>query len=221
MNKHEFMSALGEALSVLPEEERRSVLQYYEDYFLDAEGESDEQIIKGLGEPHKIADDILREYRELQPHAGSHSAGNRSAGSRSVPRPPHPPRWKGVNPWLLAALVLLAIPFGVPLVAGSFGVLVGLIATTGGLLLSVGIVLLVLPATLLFTGVTLLGFSLVQWGTPASAIVTIGLGLICLSLGGLLAILIIKLCKLFLPPLVQGVVSFGRWLAARLRGAPR
>lgn len=74
MNKQQFLSALRRALSGLPDAERDNVMQYYEDYFLDAEGESEEEIIRGLGNPQKIADDILREYRELQPHANPQGA---------------------------------------------------------------------------------------------------------------------------------------------------
>lgn len=212
MNKREFLSALGQALSGLPEEERRSVLQYYEDYFLDAEGEGDAQIIEGLGQPHNIADDILREYRELQPHPG------KAAGEGSAPRPP---RWKGINPWLLAALVLLAIPIGVPLAAGLFGLIAGLAAAAVAIVLSAFLLVFLLPAVLLITGVALLGASFVQWGMPASAVMTIGIGLACLSLGGLSAILLVKLCKLFIPPIIHGLVAFVRWLIDKLRGVLR
>ena len=59
MTKQEFFAALRRALSGLPLEERDNVLKYYEDYFLDAEGESEDEIIRGLGDPQKIADDIL------------------------------------------------------------------------------------------------------------------------------------------------------------------
>lgn len=74
MKKQEFFDALRRALSGLPMDERDNVMQYYEDYFLDAEGESEEEIIRGLGDPQKIADDILREYRELQPRPGAADA---------------------------------------------------------------------------------------------------------------------------------------------------
>lgn len=212
MNKREFLSALGQALSGLPEEERRSILQYYEDYFLDAEGESEEQIIKSLGQPHHIADDILREYRELQPHPAQTTGGHAAR---------RPFVLKGMNPWLLALLVLVAIPFGVPLIIGLLGVAVGLVAAVAAMLLSVFLVLLALPAALLITGTALLGFSFTQWAMPASAVLTIGAGLVCLALGGLGAIAFVRLCQLFLPSLVQGLVTFAHWVFDRLRGVPR
>ena len=83
MNKQQFLSALRRALSGLPDAECDNVMQYYEDYFLDAEGESEEEIICGLGNPQKIADDILREYRELQPHANPQVRRPRRAGGRA------------------------------------------------------------------------------------------------------------------------------------------
>ena len=188
MKKQEFFDALRRALSGLPMDERDNVMQYYEDYFLDAEGESEEEIIRGLGDPQKIADDILREYRELQPRPGA-------ADAQASPR-----RRRGISPWLLLVLVLLAIPIGVPLA---------------------GVVLIALPAALLAIGAALIVFSFLLWGAPASAVMTLGGGLTCLSLGGLAALLFLKLCRLFVPPLFRGLVAVLRWPIDKLRGVIR
>ena len=212
MNKREFLSALRQALSGLPAEERQSVLQYYEDYFLDAEGESDEDIIKSLGEPSKIAQDILLEYRELQPHKGRPSQEDIPHNTR---------RWKGINPWLLAALVLLAIPIGLPLTAGFAALIVGLVSAVVAIALSAALVVLMIPAVLLIVGIALLGASFVSWYSPASAVMAIGTGLVCLSLGALSAILLLRLCKRCIPPIVRGIVALFRWPLDKLRGILR
>lgn len=199
MKKQEFLAALRQALSGLPPEERDNVMQYYEDYFLDAEGESEEEVIRGLGDPQKIADDILREYRELQPHA-------EPARTR-----------KGISPWLLLVLVLIAIPIGVPLLAVLAGVVLTVLAVLGAVLVG----LLCVPAVLLAAGAALTIFSFVLWGAPASAVMTLGGGFVLLALGGLAALLLVKLCRLFLPPVFRGIVSILRWPVDKLRGALR
>ncbi|MBS7225611.1 MAG: DUF1700 domain-containing protein [Clostridiaceae bacterium] len=209
MNKQQFLSALRQALSGLPDAERDNVMQYYEDYFLDAEGESEEEIIRGLGNPQKIADDILREYRELQPHANPQ-------GAQTPPR-----RWKGINPWLLAVLVVLAIPIGIPLAGGllaaAAGILLAGITAIGAVLTA----LIAVPTALIFAGAALSVFSLFLWFAPPSAVMTLGVGLFLLSLGVLLALLVVKLCRLFLPPVFRGIVAILRWPIDKLRGALR
>ena len=65
MNRADYMAALRRALSVLPEEERANALRYYEEYFDDAGPENEAKAIEELGEPAKVAAQILADYREL------------------------------------------------------------------------------------------------------------------------------------------------------------
>ena len=213
MNRNEYMAALRRALSVLPEEERASALRYYEEYFDDAGPENEQRVIADLGAPEKVAEQILADYRELTavPHQG---AGGTAA------KPNH--RRRGVPPWLLVVLVLLAIPVGVPLIGG---LAIGAVGTVAGLLIAAVAVVLafvvVLPLTLLVAGVALCGFSFALWGAPASAVTTLGCGLALFALGVLVTLLIIKLCTLFVPPLVRGFVAIIRWFVDKLRGHTR
>lgn len=210
MNRTEYMAALRRALSVLPEEERASALRYYEEYFDDAGPENEAKVIADLGAPDKVAAQILSDYREVA----------------SVPQPDgtvpnSKPRRRGINPWLLLVLVLLAIPVGIPLV----GVLIGVIATLFGVLLSVVLVVLafvvVVPLCLLAAGVILCGISFVLWGMPASAVMTLGCGLALFALGILVSLLMIKLCTLFVPPLFRAFVAVLRWPIDKIRSRTR
>ena len=213
MNRNEYMAALRRALSVLPEEERASALRYYEEYFDDAGPENEQRVIADLGAPETVAEQILADYRELTavPHQG---AGGTAA------KPNH--RRRGVPPWLLVVLVLLAIPVGIPLVGG---LAIGAAGAGAGLLVAAVAVVLafvvVLPLTLLVAGVALCGFSFALWGAPASAVTTLGCGLALFALGVLVTLLIIKLCTLFVPPLVRGFVAIIRWFVDKLRGRTR
>ena len=212
MNRNEYMAALRRALSALPEEERASALRYYEEYFDDAGPENEQQVISDLGAPEKVAEQILADYRELTavPHQGA-------GGASGKPKR----RWRGVPPWLLIVLVLLAIPVGLPLL----GVLVGVIGAIAGILLAAVaiaiVVVVIIPLTLLITGVILCGFSFALWGIPASAVTTLGCGLALFALGVLVTLLMIKLCTLFVPPLFRGFVTIIRWPFDKLRGRTR
>lgn len=213
MNRNEYMAALRRALSVLPEEERASALRYYEEYFDDAGPENEQRVIADLGAPETVAEQILADYRELT------AVPQQDAGSTAA-KPNH--RRRGVPPWLLVVLVLLAIPVGVPLIGG---LAIGAVGTVAGLLIAAVAVVLafvvVLPLTLLVAGVALCGFSFALWGAPASAVTTLGCGLALFALGVLVTLLIIKLCTLFVPPLVRGFVAIIRWFVDKLRGRTR
>ena len=120
MNRADYMAALRRALSVLPEEERANALRYYEEYFDDAGPENEAKAIEELGEPAKVAAQILADYRELT--AVPHTQPIKEKR-----------RWRGISPLLLIVLVLLAIPIGLPLVFGAgatvLGVLLAIVAT--------------------------------------------------------------------------------------------
>lgn len=212
MNRTEYMAALRRALSVLPEEERASALRYYEEYFDDAGPENEAKVIADLGAPEQVAAQILADYRELTavPPASD------GATARTAKR-----RWRGVSPWLLLVLVLLAIPVGIPLV----GVLIGVIGAVLGVLLSILLIvaafIIVVPLCLLAAGVVLCGLSFTLWGMPASAVMTLGCGLALFALGILVTLLMIKLCTLFVPPLFRLLVAILRWPIDKLRGRTR
>lgn len=212
MNRTEYMAALRRALSALPEEERASALRYYEEYFDDAGLENEQKVIADLGAPEKVAEQILADYREL-------TAVPPSSGS-AAPQPKKR-RWRGISPWLLVVLVLLALPMGIPLA----GVLIGVIATVFGVVLAIALVALafivLVPLGLLAAGVVLCGFSFTLWSIPASAVMTLGCGLALFALGILVSLLMIKLCILFVPPLFRLLVAILRWPIDKLRGRTR
>ncbi len=201
MNRIEFMGELREALSGLPEDERANALRYYEEYFDDAENE--EQAAQSLGDPRKVAEQILAEYRDLTiPPA--------------VAAPPKPKRRKGVSPWVLAVLVLLALPLGVPLAITLFAVLGTLLLVAVLVVATAGLVAVVIPLAALIVGGALIATSFVLWSSPASALLTLGAGLVAVTASILFILLLIKLCILFVPPIIRGLVAILRWPIDRL-----
>ncbi len=215
MNRNEYMAALRRALSVLPEEERANALRYYEEYFDDAGPENEQQAIAGLGDPQAVAAQILADYRELTAVPPRSDAPHAEAPHDT---PQAPKRgWRGINPWLLLALVVLAVPVGIPLVLTLGGVLLALLAAALCVVIAALIVIVAVPLCLCVGGIALIVFSCMLWLHPASALVTLGTGLACLAAGVLLGLLMIKLCTLFVPPVFRGFVAILRWPVDKLR----
>ena len=174
MNRADYMAALRRALSVLPEEERANALRYYEEYFDDAGPENEAKAIEELGEPAKVAAQILADYRELTavPHAQPIKEKR---------------RWRGISPLLLIVLVLLAIPIGLPLVFGAgatvLGVLLAIVVTVLAVIFAVLLILYGIPLALICGGAVIALLSCTLWATPANALDTLGNGLAAFAAG--------------------------------------
>ena len=56
MRRTEFLEELGRLLADLPEEERKAAILYYDDYLQDAGQENEQDVIRELGGPEKVAD---------------------------------------------------------------------------------------------------------------------------------------------------------------------
>jgi len=160
MNRNEYLAALRGALSGLPDEERASALRYYEEYLDDAGPENEARAIEELGSPQRVAAQILADYRELTTVPGAKNASQGENGSASSGQTTPKRGWRGINPWLLLVLVLLAIPIGVPLAAGVAGVIVSLLAAAVCIVLGVAVVAVALPLCLLLGGGALIVFFL-------------------------------------------------------------
>lgn len=64
MNRAQYMAQLSYLLQDMPDEERREVLQYYEDYFDEGGELQEELIIRTLGSPERLAAMIQDGVRE-------------------------------------------------------------------------------------------------------------------------------------------------------------
>ena len=62
MNRMEFMAELERLLADMPEDERQAAVQYYADYFADAGEENEQDVIRELGSPEKVAESIKADY---------------------------------------------------------------------------------------------------------------------------------------------------------------
>ena len=216
MNAYEYLQALRAALAVLPDDEIDSAMRYYEDYFLDAGDENAEKVIEQLGPPEQVAEAILRDYTGVARRRPERFEEEKAQTVDGVPlgRDGKPlTRKKGINPWMLACIVPLALIFG-PIAVAVIG---AIIVAVVGLIVGVAACVVAVPAATLIGGGALVLFSFLLWATPASALATLGAGLVVGAVGLLLVLLVIKLCILFVPPIIRGLVALIRWPIEKIR----
>lgn len=214
MNAYEYLQALRAALAVLPDDEIDSAMRYYEDYFLDAGDENAEKVIEQLGPPEQVAEAILRDYTGVARRRPERFEEEKAQTVNGVPLDRDgKPRKKGINPWMLACIVLLALIFGPVAVAVIGAIIVAVV----GLVIGIAACVVAVPAATLIGGGALVLFSFLLWATPASALATLGAGLTVGAVGLLLVLLVIKLCILFVPPIIRGLVALIRWPIEKLR----
>lgn len=113
---------------------------------------------------------------------------------------------RGAKIALIIILCFLAIPVGIPLIAGVFGVLVGVIAAVFGVFFAVGIVGIVLIVCGLM--VTFIGF-IKMMVVPGVGLLAGGIGLMMAALGLAALVCFIWLCGRVLP-------GFIRWITGLL-----
>ena len=233
MNAYEYLNALRRAFEVLPEDERESAIRYYEEYFLDAGPENEQQVIEELGAPEQVAQNIVNEYKEVARRAPSPDPAAEAEGAEAAPSAvPARPRsaWETLLV-LLGGLVLLCF-IGIPvlggLLAGAVGLAVGAVALLAGLGLMLVFVLAALPVAAVVAGVVLCAFSLALFfgGRAASGLLTLGAGVCLLALGCMMGFGCVRLCAACIPPLMRGVGwcveqcgRFFRWCARLARQA--
>lgn len=214
MNAYEYLQALRAALAVLPDDEIDSAMRYYEDYFLDAGDENAEKVIEQLGPPEQVAEAILHDYTGVARRRPERFEEEKAQTVNGVPLDRDgKPRKKGINPWMLACIVLLALIFGPVAVAVIGAIIIAVV----GLVIGIAACVVAVPAATLIGGGALVLFSFLLWATPASALATLGAGLTVGAVGLLLVLLVIKLCILFVPPIIRGLVALIRWPIEKIR----
>ena len=88
----------------------------------------------------------------------------------------------------------------------GFAVLAGIAA----LVIGAAACAIALPAAAVIGGGVLFVFSFLLWATPASALATLGMGLVLCAVG-----------VLFVPPIIRGLVAAIRWPIEKIRDCLR
>lgn len=212
MNRIEFMTELAALLQDVPVEERKEAMQYYNDYFDDA-GEEEKDVVKELGSPAKVAENIKKDLgiqTEIPSggaqntganHTGAQDARAQDNGTQNVGTQNVGTQEQSNHIWKIVLIVLVVI-FGIPLLlgigCGVLGLLAGIIATVFSVILTA--VLVVVSGVLaVVSGIALL------IAEPAVGLALIGGGLIAGVCGVIASVLLVKLCMIAFP-------AAGRWI---------
>lgn len=202
MNRIEFMTELAALLQDVPVEERKEAMQYYNDYFDDA-GEEEKDVVKELGSPAKVAENIKKDLgiqTEIPSggaqntganHTGAQDARAQDNGTQNVGTQNVGTQEQSNHIWKIVLIVLVVI-FGIPLLlgigCGVLGLLAGIIATVFSVILTA--VLVVVSGVLaVVSGIALL------IAEPAVGLALIGGGLIAGVCGVIASVLLVKLCR--------------------------
>ena len=220
MNRVEFMNQLKNLLWDIPECEREEALNYYDDYFDDAGAENETRVIEALGTPEKVAAIIKEGLKEEAKEQGEYSetgyTGSETLKKDEMISYENPKkktfadRVKGLGTGGMIIILILAIfalpilgPIGIGIISTIFGIMVAA-AVILSILAIVGIALIVAGACV-FSG-AIASFLI----TPAVGIMLLGLSMLLIGVGILIAILGIKVMTMVIPPVIRWFVKIVR-----------
>lgn len=191
MKKLEFINELGGALSVLPPEEVRPILDYYMEIIADRmeDGLTEEAAISSLGSIDELAKKLLAEHEaestDLQPVASEPFSSPEPVSAEAAPSSRRFPGWA-------LALAIVLSPLWLALFCTLIGVEVAVWAVLGSLAVAAGAMIL--------GGASGAVISLIAALNPLSLygrIFTSGMCLLCAGLGFLLLPFTVWLVRLF------------------------
>ena len=194
MNKIDFLKILNDSLTALPNDERESAVKYYEEFF--DEAESDQQALDNLGDPRKIAEQILIE-NNINPTQA------KSVSHKELAQPIQATGTTNNNNAILMIILLIATsPLWLSIAAVAFGLYISAIAIGFAVIIAFGAVALVC---------TIVGI-INLFIFPPAGLISLGAGLIATALLILICIPLVKSCWKFSVWLVNVTVNFFRKL---------
>lgn len=192
MDKSRYLVDLEDYLTGLSEEEKRNVLQYYDEYISDAGLETREEIEKELGSPRQLSRMILADesIKKSEKEAQGGKFASPQSNSKMI--------------WLIL-LAIITSPFTL---AVGFFALVFLIII-GGILLGLAITLVVMiAAAIVATGLALYAGLGLLFSAPFVGLFYVGIALTGAAVVMIMVPLLYWLCS----ALIQGIANFSRFV---------
>ena len=194
MNKEQFLKELEDLLQDIDATEGEEALNYYRDYFEDAGSEHEQEIIKELESPKKVAQTI-KEGLGVEEHHRVDDESKESYYNEKNTR-----ILKGIIAVLIVLLILPTVGGIGGLIAGAIGLFIGIVCVgifgTFGLLCAV--VALAVVAVRLFID-----------GLIAGGLICLGIGLLLVSLSYLTSLMTVSLFK-YLPQAFKAMLDLGK-----------
>lgn len=205
MNKLEFLERLEKLLADIPYTERREALNYYTEYFEDAD-KDEEEVIRTLGSPEEVAHNIReesagKELTESVAVKGVQEGGDRANDTNAEENN----KKSGLEGWQIALIIIgvvVTVPIWGGLVSGLLGGILGIVAGIFGIILALAVV----AVALFVTAVVVFVFSLTKLlVTPLGSLFSMGLSLLLLGISMLCLIASWKLMTVLLPAIWKGL----------------
>lgn len=216
MNREQYLEELSRLLSDISLSEKEEALQYYREYFEDANLQ-DEEVIRQLGSPVSVAESIREELadKELVVYKDPADRAEKEeyAGSESA-RMHQKKKSSGDNAALIVVLIVLAI-IGSPILLLIGGVLVGILIAVLAIVLGLIISLVAGTIGLGLAAVGCLTVGIVKlFAAPLATLILVGVGMMLLGLFLLFLFLCVQIFGRALPALFRGI---GRSLSRSFR----
>ncbi len=238
MNRVDFMNELALLLQDVPEEERNEAMQYYNDYFEDAGAENEEQVLKELGSPERVAASIRDEIEGYRTEEGEYTDtgyheprfenqdmpekrttdytkeeyvyGEIHEEKTEEKKKPWTNKWLKIA--LIIAIVLCAAPVILPIVSGVIALGLGIITA----IVSILVALVIIAVAAVIVGIVMLVMGVIKiFAEAALGLFLIGGGLLSMSLGAAAVVGSVKLCIVSFTAAIRGIVGVFRRLTRR------
>ena len=235
MNREEFLRQLERQLAAIPESDRLDAIAYYNDYFDEAGVENEQDVIRELGSPEKVAQTIIEDLKTSDTNAfkdysapeedasyrkqGSYNQQETSSQQTSYDQQASYNQQAGGSnayqyrqsqdkndvPWIL--IIIIAVL--------TFPIWIGLVASLFGVVMS----LFGSGIGLTFGGLGLAIGGIVQLAVgPFEGVIMIGVGAILAAIGVLLLLLFVLLAFQWIPALIRIIIKACRGISHRNEG---
>lgn len=165
VNQKEYMQVLSNYLKKLPAPEREDVLLFYQEFFEEAGIEREQEVIKNLGDPKKLASQIIAQSQ-----------------MKEISKMPNTAK-KGFSSIGVVILTIFASPVALPIVIVVLVALLCILVSIFAVIISLfgsAIGIAVCGLAMVILSFTILPFQI------SSFVVVLGIGLVCIGLGVLL-----------------------------------
>lgn len=227
MNRLEFMNQLEKLLADIPESEKQEALLYYEDYFNDAGVESEQEVLKSLGSPEKIAQSIkseigagqrpmdsdkiecrehTRQQSETVYQSGTYEGGTHQGGTYQSNRSVKPEEKSRLSGGMIALIVILCICAS-PIFLGLAGTVLSIVASIIITLFSLIIAFGSISICFFVCGILSMAVGIIKlFASPLGGLVLIGTGLLFGGFALLFMLLTVWLTVTVTPAFFKGLI---------------
>lgn len=214
MNRIEFMAKLSQLLRDIAVEDRTDALQYYEDYFDDAGADREQDVIRELESPEKVAKTIKANLGEGFSKGEYTDEGYKNEEFDKAKKTPayntaerkaaRGDNNKIMKIILIVLIIVIGAPVIIPLAIAVIATVFGLLAAAFGIFIS----LVVVSVCLIISGIALIvvGF-ICLIPQLAVGIAFIGSGFVLMGTGLIATYGSIKLCVTVFPGMIRFIID--------------